>query len=77
MHHIFQTFIDRLSDAGDVHSLQASLSEAAAAFDLSCFAYLSMPSPSGSIPRLISNYPPAWTKRYLENRFERFVQAGG
>jgi LuxR family transcriptional activator of conjugal transfer of Ti plasmids len=72
MHHIFQTFIDRLASARDAETLGASMAEAAAALDLSCFAYLSMVPRSGSAPQLISNYPSAWTKHYLENHFERF-----
>ena len=72
MHHIFQTFIDRLSNAGDAQTLQASMSEAAEALDLSCFAYLSITPRSGSTPQLISNYPSAWTTHYLQNHYERF-----
>ena len=72
MHRIFQAFIDRLSNAGDVETLETSMAEAAAALDLSCFAYLSMASRLDSIPRLISNYPTVWTKHYLQNRYERF-----
>ena len=43
VHHIFQRFIDRLSSARDTETLHASMAEAAAALDLSCFAYLSVP----------------------------------
>jgi LuxR family transcriptional regulator, activator of conjugal transfer of Ti plasmids len=72
MHRIFQTFIDHLSSARDTETLSASLGEAAAALDLSCFAYLSIAPGPASIPQLISNYPSAWTAHYLHNRYERF-----
>jgi LuxR family transcriptional activator of conjugal transfer of Ti plasmids len=72
MHDIFQTFIDRLSSARDTETLGVSMSEAASALDLSCFAYLSVDPRPGSTPQLISNYPSAWTAHYLQNRYERF-----
>lgn len=57
------------------------MSQAAAAFDLSCFAYLSMPDKTGGQAGLISNYPLAWTTHYLQRHYERFdpviVQALG
>jgi LuxR family transcriptional regulator, activator of conjugal transfer of Ti plasmids len=81
MHHIFQKFIDRLSSAQDTETLHASMAEAAAALNLSCFAYLSMPPGPAAPPQLISNYPSAWTEHYLQNHYERFdpviVQALG
>src|SRR3981081_1066181 len=72
MHRIFQTFIDHLSIAQDQESLRDAMAEAAAALDLSCFAYLSVPDRAGDFPLLISNYPSAWTRHYLEHHFERF-----
>jgi DNA-binding CsgD family transcriptional regulator len=48
------------------------MAEAAAALDLSSFAYLSIPNRPGDAPRLIPNYPSAWTKHYLQHHFERF-----
>jgi LuxR family transcriptional activator of conjugal transfer of Ti plasmids len=72
MHHIFQKFIDRLSSARDTETLHASMAEAAAALNLSCFAYLSMPPAPDASPQLISNYPSAWTEHYLQNHYERF-----
>jgi hypothetical protein len=45
MHNIFKTFVDHLSSAQDTEALSASMAEAAAALDLSCFAYLSMANP--------------------------------
>lgn len=71
MHRVFQTFIDHLSSASDSEGLQRAMVDAAAAFDLPCFAYLTMPNRMGAPPRLISNYPLAWTTHYLRNRYER------
>jgi DNA-binding CsgD family transcriptional regulator len=72
MHHIFQNFIDRLSSAPDPDALRDAMAQAAAALDLPCFAYLSMPNRPDAAPRLISNYPSAWTAHYLQRRYERF-----
>ena len=48
------------------------MAETAAALDLSCFAYLSVPHRPRATPRLISNYPPVWTTHYLQHHYERF-----
>jgi LuxR family transcriptional regulator, activator of conjugal transfer of Ti plasmids len=72
MHRIFQKFIDQMSSAENSEPLRDAMAEAAAGFDLSCFAYLSMPHQPDARPRLISNYPSAWTAHYLQNRYERF-----
>lgn len=48
------------------------MAQAAVALDLSCFAYLSMPSRPGTAPQLISDYPSAWTTHYLQCHYERF-----
>jgi DNA-binding CsgD family transcriptional regulator len=48
------------------------MAEAVIALDLSCFAYLSVPQHPSADPQLISNYPAAWTQRYLQRRYERF-----
>ncbi len=71
MHRIFQTFIDRLSESTDVTELRAGMADAAAALDLNCFAYLSMPNQSNTEPRHITTYPPSWTAHYLRNHYER------
>ena len=44
MHRLFQDFIGRLSSAPDSEALPDAMAKAAAALDLSCFAY----SPSAS-----------------------------
>jgi LuxR family transcriptional activator of conjugal transfer of Ti plasmids len=72
MHRIFQHFIDHLLSAQDPEALRQAMAEAAAALDLSCFAYLSIPHQSGADPRLISTYPSTWTKLYLQRHYERF-----
>jgi LuxR family transcriptional regulator, activator of conjugal transfer of Ti plasmids len=72
MHRIFQNFIDRLSSASNSDALRDAMSQAAAGLDLSCFAYLSMPNKAGNQATLISNYPTAWTTRYLRKHYERF-----
>lgn len=72
MHRIFQNYIDHLTSAPDPETLRDAMAEAAAALDLPCFAYLSVPRRAGDLPRLVSNYPSAWTKSYLQQRYERF-----
>ena len=72
MHRIFQNFIDSLSSASGSDALRDAMSQAAAALDLSCFAYLSMPDKAGGQAGLISNYPSAWTTHYLQRHYERF-----
>jgi LuxR family transcriptional regulator, activator of conjugal transfer of Ti plasmids len=72
MDRIFQNFIDCLSSASDLDALRDTMSKAASALDLSCFAYLSIPHRPDTAPRLISTYPSTWTEHYLERRYERF-----
>jgi LuxR family transcriptional activator of conjugal transfer of Ti plasmids len=72
MYRIFQNFIDCLLSASNSDALRDAMSQAAAALDLSCFAYLSMPDNSGGRAGLISNYPLAWTTHYLQKHYERF-----
>src|SRR5260370_28672550 len=73
MHRIFQNFIDHLRSAHDPATLGDAMAEAAAALSLSSFAYLLVPNhPPGTAPRLISNYPQAWTEHYLQSHYERF-----
>jgi hypothetical protein len=47
------------------------MADAALAFDLPCFAYLSMPRSGRSAAALISSYPVAWTQHYLQEHYER------
>jgi|SRR5271155_79920 len=71
MHRVFQSFIDGLAASGDAETLRTVLAEAGAALDLSCFAYLSLPSRKGGAPELISTYPVKWTDHYLRQSYER------
>ncbi|HEY9537410.1 MAG TPA: LuxR family transcriptional regulator [Kiloniellaceae bacterium] len=72
MHRTFQAFIDGLSESVDALDLHRAMADVAAAFELPCFAYLSLPPRSGSSkPQLISSYPVAWTSHYLASRYER------
>lgn len=71
MHQVFQAFIDGLAASSDAASLRTVLAEASAALDLSCFAYLSLPSRRSDSPQLISTYPEKWTDHYLQHRYER------
>lgn len=71
MPHIFQDFIDRLSDSVDAIDLRAAMAAATAALDLPCFAYLALPQGRRGEVRLISSYPSGWTDHYLESRYER------
>jgi DNA-binding CsgD family transcriptional regulator len=71
MHRIFQTFIDRLYESADAMALRSSMAGAAAALDLNCFAYLSLPSQSNAEPQIIATYPARWTAHYLRNNYER------
>jgi DNA-binding CsgD family transcriptional regulator len=71
MHRVFQSFIDGLTASDDAEGFRRVLAEAGIALDLSCFAYLSMPSRRGDAAELISNYPVEWTDHYLREHYER------
>jgi len=71
MHRIFQTFIDHLAESSDVVMLRDSMADAAAALDLNCFAYLSVPNQPNLRPQHITTYPSSWTAHYLRNHYER------
>lgn len=71
MHRLFRSFIDGLANSGDSSDLRAVLSEAASAMDLSCFAYLALPTRQSRKPQLISTYPASWIDFYLRNHYER------
>lgn len=71
MHGIFQTFIDGLAESTDEIAFSAAMSKAAAALELSCFAYLCLPHRQNDQARLISTYPGPWTAHYLKNHYER------
>lgn len=71
MHSVYRAFIDALTESVDTQDLRSALLQVAAAFDLRCFAYLSLPDRPGSEVSLISTYPQDWTSRYLKRRYER------
>lgn len=71
MHRIYQKFIDSLSNAGDAEGFSNAMATAAAAMDLSCFAYLSLPRHRTKEPLVISTYPANWVTHYLRNQYER------
>jgi hypothetical protein len=71
MHGIFQTFIDSLAEGTDEPAFSAAMARAAAALDLSCFAYLCLPHRRNDEARVISTYPLPWTAHYLKNHYER------
>lgn len=71
MHRTFQAFIDGLAEGSDEPALNAVMSKAAAALELSCFAYLCLPHRRNDKARLISTYPRPWTDHYLNSHYER------
>lgn len=74
MHRFFQDFIDRLSSTPVCEALRDAVAKTAAAFDLSCFAYLSIPFRTTTAPQLISNYPAAWTTHYLQSHHDLLIR---
>ena len=71
MQRVFEEFVQVLTDAVDEADFRRALADAAAAFGLRQFAYLSLPRSTSSNPNLISNYPVGWTDHYLRNRYEQ------
>lgn len=71
MHRVFQAFIDGLDASNDAESLRRVLSEAGAALDLKCFAYLCLPTRRCDPAELISTYPVKWIDRYLLRSYQR------
>lgn len=71
MHHIFQKFIDLLSNAGDAEAFAETMATTAGELELSCFAYLALPHRLSKEPLIISTYPTNWVAHYLRNRYER------
>lgn len=71
MHRVFRTFIDNLSQSSDTADLCNALAQVSVAFDLRCFAYLSLPDQPDAAATLISTYPKDWTSLYLRSHYER------
>jgi DNA-binding CsgD family transcriptional regulator len=70
MHRVFQRFIDNLSSAEDAVAFSEAMALVATALDLSCFAYLALPSRLGKKPLVISTYPANWVAHYVRNHYE-------
>lgn len=70
MHRVLENFVEQLSASVDAVDLRKTMASVATAFDFPLFAYFTYPSASGDPPRLISNYPPPWTSRYLQERYD-------
>lgn len=71
MHRTFQRFVEQLGTSETRESFRKAMAEAIMAFDLPCFAYLSMPSDERSMAALISTYSVHWTDYYLRKHYER------
>lgn len=71
MQSVFRTFIERLLKSVDIADLHNALAHVSNAFDLRCFAYLSIPQGKNTEADLISTYPAEWTSLYLANHYER------
>ena len=71
MHDLFQGFVDILFQADGEAALAGALLYIANAVDLTNFAYVTVPRLSTPSPRVITNYPEAWTKRYIARHYER------
>jgi len=70
MQKVYQRFVDILSGRPNQSELEIALADAAGALGLPLFAYLLLPR-QGFGPSLISNYPGAWTRHYLAQRYDR------
>lgn len=71
MHRVFQNFIDQLSYAEDAAAFTEAMAAIATALDLSCFAYLALPSRLRRKPLVISTYPANWVTHYVHNQYQR------
>ncbi len=71
MHRVFQRFIDHLSSAEDAAAFSEAMAVVATSLDLSCFAYLALPSRLSKKPVVISTYPANWVAHYVRNHYER------
>lgn len=71
MHRVFQRFIDRLSYGENAATFSEAMAAIASALDLSCFAYLALPSRLNKKPMVISTYPANWVAHYVRNHYHR------
>lgn len=70
MQRYYEDFIENLSVSIDGEDLERAMSNLLGAFEISRFAYLSLPLSLGTHPRFISNYPSAWTSHYLQMQYQ-------
>ena len=70
MNRVFRAFVDTLDGNSDVSVLRSAMGDVAAAFDLSCFAYMFASLQVDAEVKLISNYPHAWTDHYLAENYQ-------
>ncbi|HVJ34897.1 MAG TPA: LuxR family transcriptional regulator [Terriglobia bacterium] len=66
----FHRFVDSIASRPDELQLRGAIEDIISTFELRTFAYLLISSPEVRNSGLISNYPPAWTKFYLENHYQ-------
>lgn len=71
MYRVFLDYIRQLAAAEDATDLQNALKVIAERYELPTFAYLLMPGTTKAAAKLISTYPPHWTKHYLQSGYER------
>ena len=70
MDRIFRMFVDTLNGNPDITVLRSAMIDITAAFQLDRFAYLIVPHQVDTGAKLISNYPDAWTQRYLAESYQ-------
>ncbi|WP_348628421.1 autoinducer binding domain-containing protein [Mesorhizobium sp. WSM3868] len=68
---VFETLLEQLSLSADEVDFHNALANAAGAFDIPAFAYLSLVPDRVTKPRLISNYHPGWKSHYLGHQYQR------
>lgn len=71
MEYIFQTFLDDLELAGNIHQLRDVLAAVAVGIGLGSYAYMALASSPSKRPKLISSYDIRWTDHYLAKRYEQ------
>jgi LuxR family transcriptional regulator, activator of conjugal transfer of Ti plasmids len=67
---VFQTFIDRLTEASGRDDLSRAMTRFAGSLGLTRFAYLGFRHPGPHLPVHITTYPTDWVYRYLGRRYQ-------
>jgi DNA-binding CsgD family transcriptional regulator len=70
MHRLLQDYLDELEASGNAPQLCQALAHITGGMDLPYFAYIVIPSTAGRQLRLITNYPDAWRRQYVDLRYE-------